>query len=84
MKRHWPIILVTTVFVVSNIIWIVLDQAPPLWDMAGHSVQAASLARGIFTNTIYPPASYAVTAMCFRLFGFYPDVPQYSLLFWVL
>jgi hypothetical protein len=71
----------------------VLDQSPPLWDMAGHSQRAALYAQflsqgkiiDIFNyDTIYPPLPYLITAILFLIFSWQADVPQYSLLIWTV
>ncbi|MBI3120504.1 MAG: glycosyltransferase family 39 protein [Candidatus Kerfeldbacteria bacterium] len=78
---------------VSDIVWIRLDQSPPLWDIAGHSqrsvLYAQHLAQGnlltvLRFDTIYPPFSYVVTSIGFLIAGWNADVPQYSLLLWVV
>ncbi len=93
---HTPEILLGVVIVfavVTNIIWIAKDASPPLWDLAGHSYRAATYAqfleqgslRQIMSfDTIYPPASYIVTAVIFVLFGYHANIPQYSLLPWLV
>jgi len=95
MKRYWEISLLIIICLIigSNIVWIILDESPPLWDMAGHSSRAALyaqlLSQGKFVeilnyDTIYPPLPYLITAIFFLIFGWHVDIPQYSLLFWLI
>lgn len=95
MKRYLEIFLfiVVCLIIASNVAWIILDQSPPLWDIAGHSSRAALyaqlLSQGKTTeilnyDTIYPPLPYLITAVFFLLFGWHVDMPQYSLLFWLI
>ena len=75
--------------VVFNIIWIGLNQSPPLWDIAGHSNRSAYFAqmlsqgefKAIFNfDTIYPPFAYLVTAFLFLIGGWSPLIPALSLI----
>lgn len=96
LKNHWEVCLFAAILVgavVSNVIWISQDASPPLWDLAGHSYRAAmygqfleqgSLKSILTFDTIYPPASYIITAVFFAVFGFLPNIPQYSLLPWLI
>ncbi len=83
-QQHWLIITLSIFFISSTIAWIYLDQSPPLWDIAGHSFRSAALARGLDYNSIYPPLTYSITALGFWFVGFYADMPQYSLVFWLI
>lgn len=85
------LVFVILFFVTGNIIWILLDRSPALWDIAGHSqrgLYVAQLLRGghflsiLQMDTIYPPFAYMVAASLFLLFGAHTDIPQYSLLLW--
>lgn len=87
----WLAVLVAGLLV-ANIVWIRLDESPPLWDIAGHSsraAQTAELLRGFHLKSVftipgqYPPATHLLTAKAFLVFGMHPDVPQYSLLFFL-
>lgn len=89
----WGLAALIAAFVASNIVWIALDQSPALWDIAGHSQRAALFGewiRGLHPNallqysTIYPPFSYAVTGAGFALFGLHRDIPQYTLILWLV
>lgn len=91
MKRL--LVIIICLIIASNILWIVLDQSPPMWDIAGHSSRAALYAHLLSSgkiseilqyDTIYPPLPYLITAVFFLLFGWHVDVPQYSLLFWLI
>lgn len=84
MKTKLLILSLMLLPIILNGIWIQLDQSPPLWDIAGHSGRAAALAHGKSYESIYPPLTYYITAIGFWLFGFHDDVPQYSLLFWLI
>ncbi|MFA5995896.1 MAG: hypothetical protein WCW27_04725 [Patescibacteria group bacterium] len=81
------------IIMVTNCIWIYQDQSPPLSDMAGHSFRSVQMAHWLQDgkllsilkqDTIYPPFTYLVTGIIFLLVGYYPDIPQYSLLLWVI
>lgn len=88
----WLVVILTAVLL-SNIIWIALDQSPPLWDIAGHSERSLTVAElmragnwySVLTmDTTYPPLAYSVTALVWWLAGHHADVPHYSLLLWVV
>lgn len=92
-REHFILLLIIVFAVLTNIIWIWLDQSPPLWDIAGHSQRSAYFAELIAHgniktllqfDTIYPPFPYIVTGILFILFGFHSDIPQYSLLLYVI
>ncbi|MFH1597842.1 MAG: phospholipid carrier-dependent glycosyltransferase [Patescibacteria group bacterium] len=85
--------LVALAAVLVNIVWVVQDQSPPLWDIAGHSQRSLQISelmanfkpRTILNlDTIYPPFSYIVTGTFFLIGGRHFDIPQISLLFWLL
>lgn len=90
-KKTATILLGTLVItaVAVNVIWISLDQSPPLWDIAGHANRSAYFAqllqqgefKAIFNfQTIYPPFTYLVTALFFLSGGWSALVPGLSLL----
>lgn len=95
-RRDWPTLLLglfIAVIVAANIVWIKLDTSPPLWDMAGHAARSlvmADLIRGVHPNailhypTIYPPAVALWTGALHVMFGKHEDVPQLSLLLFVV
>lgn len=76
----------------ANVFWIVLDQSPPLWDIAGHSARSVLYGELIHNgnfktllnyDVIYPPLTYSLTGL-FWLFGSHTDIPQYSLILWIV
>ncbi len=95
IKQHKLIltaaVTVWLAFAGGQVAWVVLDQSPPLWDMAGHSVRAVvaanylqqgQLVSVITEDSVYPPAAYLVAAPALAL-SWAADVPQLSLLFWI-
>ncbi len=75
--------------VAVNLVWISLNQSPPLWDIAGHSNRSAYFAQllsqgelgAIFNfQTIYPPFTYLVTAFLFLIGGWSALIPALSLI----
>lgn len=93
IKTHAAFLCLLAAIVLSNIVWIWLDTSPALWDISGHSERALEIAQlfstghigRIFTTPgIYPPFAYMVTAIGFLVFGSHADIPQYSLLIWVI
>ena len=85
----WLVILIVT-----NVVWIIQDQSPPIWDIAGHSYRSAyntHLAiEGQFKNmlidqdTHYPPFAYLATGVFYLIFGYHSDIPQFSLLIYIV
>ncbi|GEM_PF-3487531 len=93
VSSHIILILLILFFVSGNIVWIILDGSPPLWDIAGHSARSILVAQLLHDwnfhsilrlDTIYPPFSYIVSGILFLLFGSNADIPQYSLLLWTM
>lgn len=93
LQQHWLLFVVMVVIVVAHIAWVILDTSPALWDIAGHSYRSAYFAdllsngalRTILVfDTIYPPAQYLITAFFFVLFGYQIDIPQLSLVVWII
>ncbi|MBI2410869.1 MAG: glycosyltransferase family 39 protein [Candidatus Kerfeldbacteria bacterium] len=87
------LLLIILISITANIVWILRDTSPALWDIAGHSQRSASIAqllhagrlRDVFGfDSIYPPLTYLVTAVGFLLFGLHSDIPQYSFLLWLV
>jgi hypothetical protein len=79
--------------VFNNLLWIRADESPPLWDMAGHSHRAATMGQlmetGRWENVVhfhssYPPLNYLFTGVLFWIFGSHEDLPQISVVFYVL
>jgi len=99
LKKYYIVILLILLIVfhlICNVIWIIQDQSPPLWDMAGHSERSIkifellnppSLAKlriiGGYQN-IYPPLVYAVTSIFYFIFGVKEDIPNFSNLVFVI
>lgn len=92
-KVHITLFFIIIFAIIGNVIWILLDQSPPLWDIAGHSQRSLQIAEQLrhfdffgvlFSKTIYPPFSYIVTAVFFFIFGYHEDIPQFSLLPWLV
>ncbi len=92
-KYFIALIILIAAVVVFNVIWIVQDQSPPLWDIAAHSARSVDFARMIVDfdlrgildyRSIYPPATYLLTGFLFLIFGFYEDIPQFALLIYVV
>lgn len=90
---HIILALVVLFFICGNIVWIILDSSPPLWDIAGHSARSILVSQLLYgwdlisilrLDTIYPPFAYIVSGILFLLFGSHPDIPQYSLLLWAV
>jgi len=88
-RRIIVALVLVAVFVIGfNLLWILTDQAPPLWDMAGHSFRSAHFYRLLirpawgelfFYPSIYPPLVYSLTGVGYLFLGFIDDLPQYSL-----
>lgn len=87
-KKPW-LLLIILFFALTNIIWIIVDQSPPWWDMAAHSAQAVDyfsyLRQGDFAAIVHdpvahPPLQYLLTAPFFLIFGVRENIPQLSLL----
>lgn len=79
--------------ILPNVVWIFFDRSPALWDIAGHSQRAALMADLLFNGAlgevilfdgIYPPFTYLVTAIGFILAGWQVDLPQYSLIIFLV
>ncbi|MFH2104984.1 MAG: glycosyltransferase family 39 protein [Parcubacteria group bacterium] len=78
----------------TNIVWIIQDQSPPLWDMAGHSYRSVYDSELVLSGqletllisqeTHYPFFTYLVTGVFYLFFGHLVDVPQYSLLLFLV
>lgn len=99
LKKYCIVILLISLVIfhlISNIIWIIQDQSPPLWDMAGHSERSIkifellnppSLAKlrviGGY-QSIYPPFVYFVTSIFYFIFGVKEDIPNFSNLVFVI
>ena len=96
IRQHAPEIIfcIFLLFIsISNIFWIRADQSPPLWDMAGHSHRAAHIGQLMETgrwddivrfDSAYPPLNYIFTGLLFWMFGSHADIPQFSVVFYVL
>ncbi|MEK7157949.1 MAG: phospholipid carrier-dependent glycosyltransferase [Patescibacteria group bacterium] len=96
IRQHAPEIIfcIFLLFIsISNIFWIRADQSPPLWDMAGHSHSAAHIGQLMETgrwddivrfDSAYPPLNYIFTGLLFWMFGSHADIPQFSVVFYVL
>lgn len=93
-QRTWIALAIVIVgAVIANIVWVVRDQSPPLWDLADHSNRSAIYAgllrsgelKTIFHyDTIYPPLTYLVTGAGNMVFGLHQDWPQLSLILYVV
>jgi len=79
--------------VIFNILWIIKDQSPPLWDMAAHSARSVDFGKFIqgfhpraILNyvSIYPPFTYLLTGSLYSILGFSEDIPQFSLLIYLI
>ncbi len=79
--------------IIFNSLWIIYDQSPPLWDMAAHSARSVTFGdfiRGLHIKsifnypTIYPPATYLFTGSLYLIFGSKEDIPQFSLLIYLI
>lgn len=93
VRMHWLFTGILILCLITNIIWIARDTSPPLWDMAGHSARVFVFSdfitgfhpKAIWQyDTIYPPATYLVSAGATLLFGRTADGPQLSLLIYVV
>lgn len=99
IKKHCIFILLIILIVfhlANNIIWIIQDQSPPLWDMAGHAYQSIKIfdllnppsleklrVIGGYPS-IYPPFVYFVTSIFYFIFGVKEDIPNFSNLIFVI
>lgn len=91
---HFGFFLLSAVLIMANIVWIGLDQSPPLWDMAGHSYRSVYHSDLFFQGHLktiiiapishYPPFTYLVTGFFYKIFGYRGDVPQLSLVFFLI
>lgn len=92
-KNHSIFCGIIFLVIITNVIWILRDTSPPWWDIAGHSyrsIYAAQLmshfqfSQLIFIDALYPPFAYIITGLLFIILGYSEDIPQYSLIIFII
>lgn len=77
----------------TNVLWIVIDQRQPTWDSAEHSQQSVLFSEYLQHlqfqaigeyDTIFPPLATLLSGGLFLLAGKHVDIPQFSLIFWII
>lgn len=91
-KDNSWVFALTLAALLSNLLWILFDRVPPIWDMAGHTERGVWLAQlilhghlktALILPGIYPPLVYWTTLPWYFLTGWQMDAPLFGLLPWL-